>query len=231
MPGAHDRGHEVSAKSRARLLQLAGRTVDLEHGAVGGQAGAQAHRDRRGELTSKRGGAHEHGLGATLLDKPDQPAGMDLGVERGQAVVATAQHLVGAGADEHERRVVACAGPLAEHRHDAAPARRGELARTPHKLERHALDPAVRTRLGDHPDVAVALEVVPARRLVAHDGDGVYGAGVDARPAQDAARGGPRQPVAHLYARASACANAALAAYAALRIDHKTAHRPIPSTI
>ena len=158
--GAHDRGHEVAAKGRARLVEKPRLGVDLEHGAVGGEAGLQPGRHRGCQLTAKARGPEQQDLGGALGGQAADPAGVDVGVRRGEPLVAAEDHLVGAAGDQLADWVgvqgrLVC-GPRAvaqaQQRDHAAAAGVGKLARLTEQLEHHRGHGTVGL-LGKDPDV------------------------------------------------------------------------------
>ncbi len=65
---AHDGGHDVAAKGRAGLHEVA-LVVDGEAGAVGGEAGPDDGGDCAGQVAAKAGGPHEDDFGSVFFDQ------------------------------------------------------------------------------------------------------------------------------------------------------------------
>ena len=61
--GRNDGRHDVAAEGRTGLVQVAGLGVDIEHRAVGGEAGIELRGDLGNERTADRGRAGEDDLG------------------------------------------------------------------------------------------------------------------------------------------------------------------------
>ena len=77
--GAQNGGHQVAAEGGTGPGDTAGLLVDVQGGAVSGQTGLQTAGDTGAKVTAKGRSAHQHGIGAVLLDGVHDSSGVSVG--------------------------------------------------------------------------------------------------------------------------------------------------------
>ena len=77
--GAKDGGHQVAAEGGTSPGNTASLFVDVQRGAVSGQAGLQTAGHTGAKVAAQRGSAHQHGIGAVLLDSVHDGSGVSVG--------------------------------------------------------------------------------------------------------------------------------------------------------
>ena len=165
----HDRGHDVAAEGRPRLLEdrRPGSWLPLLKSPISRRVQSAVRPepagvgDPRGELAAQRAGPEEHHLRLALADEVGDRLLVDERVERAEERVLDDVDDVGAGGDQLGRPI---AGVVAgEDRADPLAQAVGELADLAQELERDGAD-AVALALGEDPELAAVGGLLAAER-------------------------------------------------------------------
>ena len=151
MIGAEDGGHQVAAEGGTGPGHVAALLVDVQAGAVGGQAGLQAAADAGAQIAAVVGGADEHAGGAVLLHQGAQGDGVGVGGVVGVLGAVHHDHLVGAVLRGGLHGGVHIAAD--DHGHQSAALLAGHHLAGGQQLDAHVLRGAVLVGLNKYPEI------------------------------------------------------------------------------
>ena len=151
MIGAEDGGHQVAAEGGTGPSHVAALLVDVQAGAVGGQAGLQAAADTGAQIAAVVGGADEHAGGAVLLHQSAQGDGVSVSGVVGVLGAVHHDHLVSAVLRGSLHSLVHAAAD--DHGHQGAALLAGHHLTRSQQLNANVLGGAVLIGLNKYPEI------------------------------------------------------------------------------